>query len=224
MTDIKIITTEDGSHTLFIPSIQETYHSTHGAVQESKHVFILNGLDYIKQKKETSEHINIFEVGFGTGLNAALSAQFSLKYNTKINYLTIEPFPLETDLLRHLNHRSLGIIENFELLHRCDFDDQITLSDNFLFQKKKLRLQEIVLEKNSFDIVYFDAFAPGKQPELWAVEYFRKIKYAMKVGGILVTYCAKGQLKRDLTSLGFEVQSLPGPPGKREMIRATLSK
>jgi tRNA U34 5-methylaminomethyl-2-thiouridine-forming methyltransferase MnmC len=184
--------------------MDETYHSRHGAVQESMHVFIKNGLD-----RCIAEEINVFEVGFGTGLNALLTALSG----KKVNYTSIEAFPLEEEVYSQLNYEPKDLLLE---LHR----NQELQTANFKLQKIHITLQSVQLD-SVYDIIFFDAFAPSKQPEMWELPMIAKVCNALKPGGIFVTYCAKGQLKRDLKSLGLEVETLPGPPGKKEMVRGT---
>lgn len=202
---IKVITTSDGSHSLLNTELDETYHSRHGAVQESMHVFIRNGLDHLPL-----DEVNIFEVGFGTGLNALLAALS----NRKINYTSVEAFPLEESVYSQLNYEPKDLLIE---LHR---NQQLTTS-NFKLTKIHATLQSISIPTNEFNIVFFDAFAPSKQPEMWELPMIEKVCNALTPGGLFVTYCAKGQLKRDLKSLGMEVETLAGPPGKKEMVRGT---
>ena len=218
---LKIITTSDGSHSLLNEDLNETYHSVHGAIQESVHVFIKSGLAYVFEKKPTLP-ISIFEVGFGTGLNALLTLQYVQHNGKAVNYMAIEQSPLEGEIWSRLNYASLLDLTNeFENLHVSTWDRFHSLTPNFNFLKLKTTLQEVELSKDSIDLVYYDAFAPSKQPELWTFPVLEKIFHALRSGGVMVTYCAKGQLKRDLSGLGLVVESLAGPPGKKEMVRAT---
>ena len=218
---LKIITTSDGSHSLLNEDLNETYHSVHGAIQESVHVFIKSGLVYVFEKKP-SLPISIFEVGFGTGLNALLTIQYVQDNGKAVNYTAIEHSPLEEEIWSRLNYASLLDLTNeFENLHVSTWDRFHSLTPNFNFLKLKTTLQEVELSKDSINLVYYDAFAPSKQPELWTVPVLEKIFHALRPGGVMVTYCAKGQLKRDLSGLGLVVESLAGPPGKKEMVRAT---
>jgi tRNA U34 5-methylaminomethyl-2-thiouridine-forming methyltransferase MnmC len=201
---LKIITTSDGSHSLLNTELDETYHSRHGALQESLHVFIKNGLDLCAK-----DEVNVFEVGFGTGLNALLTALS----NRKVNYTTIEAFPLPEEIFTLLNYEPRDLLLQ---LHR-NHELRIT---NFKFKKHHATLQSISLWPNQFDVIYFDAFAPSKQPTMWEFPMIEKVCNALTPGGLFVTYCAKGQLKRDLKALGLNVETLPGPPGKKEMVRA----
>ena len=220
---LNLIKTSDGSNSLLNTELNETYHSTNGALQESNHVFIKNGLQFFVEKNKASS-VSIFEVGFGTGLNALLALKFSLENRVKINYVSIEAFPIEWELLSQLNYADLISFENektnFEKIHQCDWDKKIEINEFFSLTKIKETVQSIELTPENFDVIFFDAFAPSKQPEMWEKSVLQKIVWTMKVESVFVTYCAKGQLKRDLKSLGMMIESPPGPPGKREMVRA----
>jgi tRNA U34 5-methylaminomethyl-2-thiouridine-forming methyltransferase MnmC len=219
---VQIITTDDGSHSLFNSELNETYHSVHGAIQESKHVFIKCGLDYIIEQQEHKE-IHLLEVGFGTGLNALLTLQRSLSTNTEIYYTTLEAYPLDEAVWSKLNYGdALSMANYYRDLHNAKWEEWISITNNFHVLKLKAHLEIIDLTRSNYDLIYFDAFAPSKHPELWEVAILEKIAIAFKKPGTFVTYCAKGQLKRDLTNLNFVVQTLPGPPGKKEMIRALM--
>ena len=216
---LKIITTADGSHSLLNEALNETYHSVHGAIQESAHVFIKNGLQYVSQRN--SLPISIFEVGFGTGLNALLTLQYAQRRQQNVDYTAIESSPLPPEIWEGLNYSSsLGLKEEFKALHTSGWDVKHTLGFNFSLLKIHTTLQQVKIPTSSVDLVYYDAFAPSKQPELWALPLLEKISNGLKPGGVMVTYCAKGQLKRDLKSLGLSVETVAGPPGKKEMIRA----
>jgi tRNA U34 5-methylaminomethyl-2-thiouridine-forming methyltransferase MnmC len=217
--EIQIITTGDGSHSLLNTTLNETYHSVHGAKRESIHVFIKHGLEFFREKSPC-EVVSIFEVGFGTGLNALLTASFADEKKQKINYTSIEAFPLTSEIWSQLNYSETDHDRLlFKKLHEDSWGTENLISDFFALLKMKITLQEISF-KEHFDVVYFDAFAPSKQPELWEIPVLQKIYEALKVDGVFVTYCAKGQLKRDLKTLGFLVETLAGPPGKKEMVRA----
>ncbi len=217
---VQIITTQDGSHSLFNPELNETYHSVHGAIQESVHVFIKNGLNFLLERSNPDE-INILEMGFGTGLNALLTLQKSLESKNKIQYTTLETFPLHKEIWSNLNYtNSLSLKSYFEFLHESKWEEWISASENFNLLKLNTKLETVFLEKTQYDLIYYDAFAPNKQPELWTFEVLKKVTESLKPSGIFVTYCAKGQLKRDLKDLGLMVETLPGPPGKKEMVRA----
>jgi len=220
MSTIRIITTEDGSHSLLNEQLNETYHSVHGAVQESLHVFIKHGLDYSTEYLRKPV-IHILEIGFGTGLNALLTLQKIFGKDLNIHYTTIETFPVEEDVWRKLNYADSEIsIEWFDKLHHAQWNEWIDVTQNFRIRKLRTTLQEIELEQNYFDLIYFDAFAPNKQPELWELIMLKKVADSMKPSGVFVTYCAIGQVKRDLKNSGLQVEALQGPPGKREMVRA----
>lgn len=212
--------TADGSHTLFVSELNETYHSIHGAIQESQHVFIKNGLHYFSNKT----FVRILEVGFGTGLNALLTLLDSKNENQQVNYVSLEKFPLVNELILQLNYPSqlkLNTTQTalFNQLHTCKWNTTVPISTNFNLLKIK---EDLIFFQTTatFDIVYFDAFAPEKQAELWTTEVFATIYKLLNSGGILVTYCAKGVVKRTIKSVGFQLETLSGPPGKREMIRA----
>ncbi|HEU5290232.1 MAG TPA: tRNA (5-methylaminomethyl-2-thiouridine)(34)-methyltransferase MnmD [Cyclobacteriaceae bacterium] len=216
--EVEIIPTYDGSHTLLNKELDETYHSRHGALQESRHVFIQRGLEVVNKNFQNSV-INILEVGFGTGLNALLTLQ-SQADGIQINYTSLEAFPIAENTWSKLNYAESDESKVlFEKLHRANWDQAVKISPAFQLRKLHTTLQQVALEKNHYDLIYFDAFAPNKQPEMWELPMLKKIVEAMQPGGVFVTYCAKGQLKRDLQSLSLQVETLQGPPGKREMVR-----
>jgi tRNA U34 5-methylaminomethyl-2-thiouridine-forming methyltransferase MnmC len=200
-------------------SLNETYHSKHGALQESIHVFIKEGLDYFLQRKSQKD-ISILEVGFGTGLNALLTVQRALELpGNIIHYTSLETFPVPEEIWSKLNYiDSVGLKEKFNQLHEATWNEAVSITSGFNLRKLNLSLQQIDFS-SEFDLVYFDAFAPNKQPEMWEIDVLKQVVNAMRADGVFVTYCAKGQLKRDLKSLGLEVETLPGPPGKKEMVR-----
>lgn len=220
---LELIITSDGSHSLLNSELNETYHSTHGAIQESIHVFIKNGLDYFQQGNHPSE-ISILEVGFGTGLNALLTLQHCLIGSTKILYESLEAFPIEQHTASQLNYPKILEFPDSEKyflqLQQSSWDRHVEITSNFSLLKRHAKIQNVELEVEKFDVIYFDAFAPSKQPEMWELPILKKIERSMKPDAVFVTYCAKGQLKRDLKSLGLLVETLPGPPGKKEMVRA----
>ncbi len=220
--EVKIITTEDGSHSLFLPELNETYHSFHGAYRESVHVFMLYGLEAWYTNNPDRFPIRIFEVGFGTGLNAWLSLVWAEQYKVPVLYHSIEPFPLEKDIYSQLNytevdHTIYHYAPYFQQLHEATWGEGVIMSEYFNMKKDIITLEDAALY--SSDIVFFDAFAPNKQPELWTREILEKVTETMNPGAVFTTYCAKGQVKRDLSDLGLEVETLPGPPGKKEMTR-----
>lgn len=219
MDTVEIITTSDGSHTIRNTQLNETYHSIRGAVQESTHVFINHGLQYFHRHSGQSS-VSVLEVGFGTGLNAFLTFQYAMQNGLSVTYTSIEPFPLEKEVWSRLNYSRSDEV-NFSRLHDAAWEVAAPLSSYFTILKRRTSLQELVVE-DQYDVIYFDAFSPSVQPELWSFESLRKCVGRLRKGGIFVTYCAKGQVKRDLRDLGGRVETLPGPPGKREMIRAAF--
>jgi tRNA U34 5-methylaminomethyl-2-thiouridine-forming methyltransferase MnmC len=219
MSNISIITTSDGSHSLLNKALNETYHSHHGAIQESIHVFIEKGLKYFLERSAYSS-VNIFEVGFGTGLNALLTLETVSQSSTHVSYTSIETFPLENEIWSQLNYaRTAASSDMFAAIHRADWNSPVQIHPNFELLKMETSLQNLLLQPSFYDLIYFDAFAPNKQPEMWEMPVLEKVVQSMKAGGVFVTYCAKGQLKRDLKTLGLQVETLEGPPGKKEMVR-----
>lgn len=218
-SSFSLIETEDGSATLHSEVMQESYHSMHGAIQESMHVFIQAGLLQIEKK-----NISIFEVGFGTGLNALLSWNEAKHHALNIHYVCVEAFPLTTEIYSKLNYNlPSGYLppEAFKKLHESNWNERCTLDPpSFDFMKIQTDFTRFAIPE-SFDLIYFDAFSPDKQPEMWEELLFEKIYNCMNTNGILVTYCAKGVVRRALQKVGFQVERIPGPPGKREMLRAT---
>ncbi len=218
--EIIIFTTKDGSHSLQVPELDETYHSSHGAIQESAHVFINNGLTHWLSKNEKKE-FSIFEVGFGTGLNALLTALKAKELDVKINYHSIELYPLTDEIALQLNYaEQVGCdYQLFNKLHTSKWEEKIRVSENLTLIKLEASFKEFN-PSATYNLIYFDAFAPNKQPEMWEYSIIEKSYNMLKPNGIFITYSAKGQLKRDLKKAGFTVESLPGPPGKFEMVRA----
>ncbi|MCX2744694.1 tRNA (5-methylaminomethyl-2-thiouridine)(34)-methyltransferase MnmD [Mangrovivirga sp. M17] len=219
---IKLIKTEDGSHSLYNEDLNETYHSQHGAYNESTHVFIKQGLKYF-YFEHFPKQIKILEIGFGTGLNALLTVkELGLLPNVKINYTTLEPYPLTKEIVEGLNYTDLDMLESYKdqfyKIHEAEWGENVEITDRFTINKQKLKLQDFNSEEK-YDIIYFDAFAPNKQGELWEYDILEKVAQMMARPSCLVTYCAKGQFKRDLASLDMVVETLPGPPGKKEMVR-----
>lgn len=219
----EVIKTGDGSATIFLPEWNEHYHSKHGAVQEAMHVFIKTGFDHY-QKKHKSEEISILEIGFGTGLNAFLTFFEANKEKLKVKYTGVEAYPVSAEELEMLNYAGLIPPENasgiFKKLHEAAWEKRSEISAFFSLQKENKFFKEISA-KNEFDLIYFDAFGPRVQPELWSEEVFMDMFQCLRKNGVLVTYSAKGNVRRAMLAAGFEVERLPGPPGKREMLRAT---
>ena len=214
----KIVITEDGSHTIYVPLLDEHYHSTHGAINESMHVYINTGL-----KRQEKKEINLLEVGFGTGLNAFLTLATAIQEKVKVNYFSIEKYPLAEDeykLLNYPEHIFPEFAEYFGLLHQLRWETEHRVSDEFTLKKIQADLKMFEYEGlHRFDLIYFDAFAPGKQPEMWSPQIFERIAQHTNPGGVFVTYCAKGSVRRMLNSLGFQMERLPGPIGKKEILR-----
>lgn len=215
----EIILTSDGSTTIHLPEWNEQYHSKHGAIQEAYHVFIKNGLSCISKP-----NISILEIGLGTGLNCFITFLEAKNKGLFIDYVGVEAFPITNDEINSLNYVSeLNAKEQqtiFDLIHKYEWEKQQQLSIFFNLKKQKKLFEEInALEE--FDLIYFDAFGARVQPELWTEKIFKKMYIALKENGVLVTYSAKGSVRRALQTVGFIVERLEGPPGKREMLRAT---
>jgi len=215
----KIITTADGSKTIFLPDWNEQYHSKHGALQEAMHVFITHGLHVVNKEK-----INILEIGFGTGLNAFITFLETQKLSKTIFYTGVDHFPIQIDEIEELDHLSMFeeklVKDEYYKIQSCIWEQQVEISRNFTLQKKAEQFENLQFD-HDFDLIYFDAFGPRVQPSLWTEEIFTRMHNALSLGGILVTYCAKGSVRRAMQAVGFETERLPGPPGKREMLRAT---
>ena len=213
--ELKVVKTEDGSFTVYNALLDETYHSSHGALQESMHVFIKNGFDRVVKSS-----ISILEIGLGTGLNASLTAIASLNKNVKTNYIALEPFPLSPLIMEEV---SKGFDkETGDLMKKITQtleETPILLNQNFSFTWYLSEIQTFITELN-FDLIYYDAFAPDKQPDMWTYEIFDNLYRMLKPGGLLTTYCAKGSVKRMMKAAGFDVKNCEGPPGKREMTLA----
>lgn len=219
-----LFVTDDGSHSLLSLQFDVPYHSRHGAIQESEHVFIEAGLKDVLQNPSLQK-VRILEMGFGTGLNALLTLRCSRTFpNIKFEYRAVEAFPLAIDEVKKLNYwEQLGESgDSLPLLHAAHGCKRVVLAPNFNLEVANSSFLEGVPQSwpEGFDLLYFDAFAPASQPELWEPAALEIAYNALKTGGVFVTYCAKGQFKRDLKSVGFQVEPIPGPPGKREMTRA----
>lgn len=215
--DTKLIITQDGSHTLYVPGMDEHYHSRFGAITESRHIFINAGLASIP-----SCDVSVLEVGFGTGLNALLTALYAGRMKIRVSFVSLEKYPLDQSLTEMLNYGALageGGEELFRAIHNAPWDTPSAITEWFTLEK---RLTDLTDESpaGNYDLVYFDAFGPDKQPEMWTEKVLRRIADVTRQGSVFVTYSAKGDLKRMLRSIGFEVTHLPGPPGKRVFTRA----
>lgn len=215
----EIITTSDGSTTIRIADWDECYHSKHGAIVEARHVFIQNGLSLFG-----NEPVSILEIGFGTGLNAFITFLESEKKGQNIEYTGVEAFPLAADEVAAMNY--VGELDaadyalEFAKLHDSLWEQPIALSKSFTITKRR-QFFDSIDDIERFDLIYFDAFGYRVQPELWSTEIFQKMYNALKPNGVLVTYAARGVVKRSMIEVGFTVEKLEGPPGKREMFRAT---
>jgi tRNA U34 5-methylaminomethyl-2-thiouridine-forming methyltransferase MnmC len=215
----EILHTLDGSTTIHLPDWNESYHSKHGAIQEAYHVFIKNGLSLFQDKS-----ISILEIGFGTALNAFITFLESQKSLQTIDYVGVEAYPISSEEVLQMNYVAELNAEHestsFELLHQSNWEEKILIATNFTLTKRKQFFAEIS-DENEYDLIYFDAFGYRVQPELWSTEIFKKMYKALKANGVLVTYAARGVVKRSMIEVGFTVEKLAGPPGKREMFRAT---
>jgi len=217
---IKIIATEDGSSSLYLKNLDETYHSVHGAIQESNHVFIEAGLKFWLSKNTNTATVQILEFGFGTGLNAMLTS-LNINGGIKMAYHGLEKYPLSKKICSSLNYGE--VLHNLELfikIHDSKWGKEEKITPDFKLKKIEVDFRNYSTNTH-YDVIYFDAFSPSKQPKLWTREIFEECYLLLNKGGVLVTYSAKGQLKRDLKSVGFMVESIPGPPGKFEITRAT---
>jgi len=222
--DIEVRITADGSTTLYRKDLDETYHSTHGALQEARHVFIENGLKLFSSDSE----IRVLEIGLGTGLNALLSLLYSIENRKHVFYDALEAYPLPEVIWTQVNYNQLldnpKSLHYFNLLHQYEWNVLQDWSDHFKIRKINTCLEDFSPELDLYDVIYFDAFGPRAQEEMWHAEHLKKLYDSLKTNGFLVTYCAKGSFKRDLKALGFVVRSVAGPPGKREMTQAWKQK
>lgn len=222
----KIITTADGSKTIHIEDWNEQYHSKHGAIREAKHVFIKHGLHHICHAELVSastKSISILEIGFGTGLNAFITCLEAEKLNLNINYVGVEAYPVSSVEIAALNYADLISKEKeiiFNILHEVSWEEKHSLSNYFSLTKRKQFFEDIK-DIEQYNLIYFDAFGARVQPELWTEAIFKTMYNTLKPNGILVTYSAKGSVRRAMQSVGFTVERLEGPPGKREMLRGT---
>jgi tRNA U34 5-methylaminomethyl-2-thiouridine-forming methyltransferase MnmC len=231
----KIITTADGSKTIHIENWNEQYHSKHGAIKEAQHVYIKEGLWHYytgvkdrDDKANKTEHlknieVSVLEIGFGTGLNAFLTLLETEALKININYVGVEAYPVKIEEINELNYAQLISCNHqaiFNELHTVSWENQHAITSNFNLCKRQQFFSDIT-DTNAFDLVYFDAFGARVQPELWSKSIFEKMYKALKPNGVLVTYAAIGEVKRNMKALGFTVERLKGPPGKRHMLRAT---
>lgn len=217
----ELILTEDGSNSLYVPEIDECYHSSHGAIQESRHIFIEAGL-----KQCVKSEVKVLEVGFGTGLNAFLAMVEAERSGRHIQYTSLEKYPVEVEKALQLNYPEELSPEKrscFELMHTSPWNEEIQVTPFFTLKKIETDFTGCTLA-DKFDIVFFDAFSPEKQPEMWTQERFDMIFEHCNAGAVLTTYCAKGVVRRAMQAAGFQVERLPGPPGKREILRSRKLK
>lgn len=213
--------TGDGSPTIFIPALNVTYHSRHGALQESRHVFIQEGLLPAVSASPASP-LRILEMGFGTGLNALLSLLEANQRKISLHYTALELYPLSGEEAATLSYDDL--FENpanrasYRDLHHCAWETDVQVSPHFTLCKRKISMTAFA-DDSGFDLIYYDAFAPSAQPELWTEEVFALLHNLSRPGALLVTYCSKGSVRRAMQVAGWMVEKRPGPPGKREMVR-----
>jgi tRNA U34 5-methylaminomethyl-2-thiouridine-forming methyltransferase MnmC len=215
-----IIQTEDGSTSIFIPEWNESYHSKHGAIQEAYHVFIKSGFSLFEGKP-----VSILEIGFGTGLNAFITSIEAEKNNQRVNYVGVEAYPISDEEIASMNFASLidsNKMHVFNQIHSCPWEINNDIQTTFSLTKRKQLFQDID-DEDSFDLIYFDAFGFTLQPELWSVEIFNKMYKALRNDGVLVTYACRTAIKNAMKEAGFQIEKLPGAPGKREMLRAKKS-
>lgn len=212
----QIILTADGSPTLYLPELDETYHSRHGAEQESRHVFVQKGLDAFQGE----EPIRLLEVGMGTGLNVLLTSEWARKTGRNIKMTTLEPYPLKEELYTSLRYGSSEARTNdLRQIHQVEWEKNHQIDSSFELRKSQRKLLDFEGEE-TFNLVFYDAFGPRAQAEMWDLTHAQKLASLTSKGAILVTYCSQGQFRRNLKSVGFEVSKIDGPPGKREMVRA----
>ncbi|MBC6991233.1 tRNA (5-methylaminomethyl-2-thiouridine)(34)-methyltransferase MnmD [Hymenobacter sp. BT491] len=222
---VEVRVTEDGSSTLYVHALDEHYHSTHGAVQEALHVYLGAALE--PALAATTGPVRVLEIGFGTGLNALLTLQRSLTAAQPIAYDTLEKYPLPPTIIRSLGIERYvlnpELLEFHEQLHAAPWNEAVALTPHFTVRKLHAALQDFALPAVSYDVIYFDAFAPEKQPDMWTEAVFEQLYAAAAPGALLTSYCAKGSFRRSLKAAGWLIEKLPGPPGKREMTRARKS-
>lgn len=217
---MKVFETADGSHSIFSEQFGVSYHSKYGAIQETQHVFINAGL---RLKAIIQKEISVLDIGFGTGLNALMTCLEAQKRNLNVHYTAVEAFPISLETAHALNYSDVlpeaEVKDIFIKIHEAEWGSTVSITENFTITKLKKQFQELNFQ-GVFDLVYFDAFAPSAQPELWETPVMTIMYNALKTDGVLTTYCAKGDVKRTMKAIGFKVERLPGPPGKREMTRA----
>lgn len=216
---IELYTTNDNSHTLYNSDLDETYHSRNGAVEEALYVYLKQGFEV---KALSTQNISVLEIGFGTGLNAILTLQVAEKLNVVCDYYSLETFPLSVDVVEQLNYGQFinpNHFNYFNQMHQCAWNSWQHINPNFSLYKAENSIHDFNTTER-FDVIYFDAFGPDKQPDMWTEQVFEKLFELLNSGGIFVTYSAKGEVRRALKAIGFDVELLPGPPHKRHMLRA----
>jgi tRNA U34 5-methylaminomethyl-2-thiouridine-forming methyltransferase MnmC len=236
----EVVITADGSSSIYLPEWDEQYHSKHGAIQEAYHVFIKHGLYHFCSKTDPSidsafseieksrvllnNHVSILEIGFGTGLNALVTFLEAEKLNISVDYFGVEGYPVSINEIEQLNYATQLKEEKnkglFDMMHDVSWEEKHNMSSHFSLTKQNRYFSEIN-DQDVYNLIYFDAFGARVQPELWTEVIFQKMFDALKENGVLVTYAAKGSVRRAMQAVGFKVEKLPGPPGKREMLRAT---
>jgi len=214
----QIVITKDGSKTIHFPEWNESYHSQHGAITEALHVYIKSGIEF-RVDLSPKTHISVLEMGFGTGLNAYLTFKYTAKSNINIKYTSIEKFPVTDDELSQLNYVEEGNSSVFERMHNLPWGSYSSISDLFQLKKLKVDLDSFQTDE-TYDVIFFDAFGPRVQPHLWHITILESMYNSLNPNGVWVSYCCKGSVRRDLIDIGFNVEKIPGPPGKREMLRA----
>lgn len=216
----KIFETADGSHSIYSEQFGVSYHSKYGAIQETQHVFIDAGL---RLKAILQSKIDILDIGFGTGLNALMTCLEAKRRNLTVHYTAVEAFPISLEIAQSLNYGEAlnddAVNDVFMKMHEANWGETIQITEHFIFTKLEKKFQDLTFQ-SAYDIIYFDAFAPSAQPELWQTPVLKIMYDALRPTGVLTTYCAKGEVKRTMKSIGFKIERLPGPPGKREMTRA----
>ena len=215
----KIILTKDGSKTLHFPEWNESYHSSHGAITEALHVYIKNGLEH-RILNMPMQNISVLEMGFGTGLNAYLTYKYGQNRELKITYTSIEKYPIDPSIISSLNYVDEGDEDLFNLMHTCPWEEFSAITTQFKLKKHLVDI-DVFKTDDKFDVVFYDAFGPRVQPNLWSTAILQHMYDHLNYHGVWVTYCCKGSVRRDLIDIGFQVEKIPGPPGKREMLRAT---
>tara|TARA_B110000503_G_scaffold43336_1_gene70895 strand:- start:132 stop:848 length:717 start_codon:yes stop_codon:yes gene_type:complete len=217
-SSLELITTGDGSSSLLNTELNDFYHSTKGAIGESIHVYIEQGLGYFIKRNPSCKHIKVFEIGFGTGLNALLALNWAQDNSCLVDYESLETHPLPEAIYTQLQFKNWS--KNVAKIHQCEWGVSININEVFKLTKHKSSLEKFKQIACHYDVIFFDAFSPSKQPDIWRQSNLQKCFTCLKKNGVLVTYCAQGQFKRNLIEIGFEVETLPGAMGKWEMVRA----